>query len=520
MRIGIPKETLADERRVAATPASVKRLIKLGYDVSVERDAGLQGSFADDAYEAVGASVVADAEAVWANAGIVLKVNPPTDAEIGLLDENKTLISYVLPAKNEGLADKVCATGATLIGICCIPRISRAQKMDARSSMANIAGYRGVIEAANHFGSFFTGQITAAGKVPPAKVLVVGAGVAGLSSIGAARGLGAIVRAFDVRPAVKEQVGSLGAEFLEVAVEEDGETAGGYAKEMSQAYKDAQMQLFLDQAAEVDIVITTALVAGSKAPVLWTDEMVKAMKPGSVVVDLAAEQGGNCACTVPGQVVTAHGVTVVGHKNLTSRLPVTASELYAQNLVHVLTEMTPDGAFVVDHDNEVVRGALICEGGQVLWPPPPPPQRPAPPQPAPSPPAAEVTRKPKAASPARPWLLWATLPLGALWVYLMLTAGDASGDGSSAFLQHLTVFVLACFIGWQVVWNVTHALHTPLMSVTNAISGIIIVGGLLQASGSLQGAATLLGLAAVFFATINVSGGFLVTKRMLQMFRK
>ncbi len=515
MRVGIPKETLAGERRVAATPASVKKLIKLGYEVCIETGAGALASFADSAFEQAGASLADD---VWAASDIILKVNPPTDAEVGRLDSSKTLISYVLPSKNTELAGQLGATGATVLGICCIPRISRAQKMDARSSMANIAGYRGVIEAANHFGSFFTGQITAAGKVPPAKVLVVGAGVAGLASIGAARGLGAIVRSFDVRPAVKDQVGSLGAEFLEVEIEEDGETAGGYAKEMSDAYKEAQNQLFLDQAREVDIVITTALVAGSKAPILWNDEMVAAMKPGSVVVDLAAEQGGNCSQTVPGEVVDINGVTIVGHRDLTSRLPVTASQLYAQNLVHLLSDMTKEGEFTVDHEDEVVRGALVCQNGDVLWPPPKPAAPPPQPKPAAAPEADLMVVKEEA--PAKPWLLWSTVPLAALWIYLKLSAGAEAGDASSAFLQHFTVFVLACFIGWQVVWNVTHALHTPLMSVTNAISGIIIVGGLLQASGSIESAATLLGVAAIFFATINISGGFLVTKRMLQMFRK
>ena len=516
MRIGIPKETLDGERRVAATPASVKKLIKLGYDVSVEPSAGDQASFADQTYVDAGAQL---AENIWSTSDIILKVNPPSPAEVAHLDDTKTLISYILPAKNSDLTNQLSATGATVLGICCVPRISRAQKMDARSSMANIAGYRGVIEAANHFGSFFTGQITAAGKVPPAKVLVVGAGVAGLASIGAARGLGAIVRAFDVRPAVKDQVGSLGAEFLEVDIQEDGETAGGYAKEMSDNYKEAQKQLFIDQAREVDIVITTALVAGSKAPVLWNDEMVEAMKPGSVVVDLAAEQGGNCSKTVPGEVVTVDGVTIVGHRDLTSRLPVTASELYSQNLVHLLNDMTNDGQFVVNLDDEVVRGALVCQHGEVTWPPPEPAAPPPQPNPAPvaEPEPAVVETKEQA---SKPWLLWATVPLAALWIYLKLSAGAEAGDASSAFLQHFTVFVLACFVGWQVVWNVTHALHTPLMSVTNAISGIIIVGGLLQASGSMESAATLLGVAAIFFATINISGGFLVTKRMLQMFRK
>jgi NAD(P) transhydrogenase subunit alpha len=370
---------------------------------------------------------------VWAAADIVLKVNPPSDSEVGRLDSTKTLISYVLPAKNTELAAQLSATGATVLGICCIPRISRAQKMDARSSMANIAGYRGVIEAANHFGSFFTGQITAAGKVPPAKVLVVGAGVAGLASIGAARGLGAIVRSFDVRPAVKEQVGSLGAEFLEVEIEEDGETAGGYAKEMSDAYKLAQNQLFLDQAKDVDIVITTALVAGSKAPVLWNDEMVAAMKPGSVVVDLAAEQGGNCSKTVPGEVVDVDGVTIVGHRDLTSRLPVTASQLYAQNLVHLVSDMTEDGVLTVNHDDEVVRGALICQNGDVLWPPPKPAAPPPQPKPAAEPEPVMAMLK-KNDAPSKPWLLWATVPLAAIWIYLKFSAGAEAGDASSVFL--------------------------------------------------------------------------------------
>jgi NAD(P) transhydrogenase subunit alpha len=516
MRIGIPTETLEGERRVAATPNSVKKTIKLGYEVSIQAGAGLEASFSDAAFEAVGASIVGDAASLWAQADIVFKVNPPSESEVAMLDSTKTLISYVLPPKNTALVEALAASGATTLGICCIPRISRAQKMDARSSMANIAGYRGVVEAANHFGSFFTGQMTAAGKIPPAKVLVVGAGVAGLAAIGAAKGLGAIVRAFDVRAAVKEQVGSLGGDFLEVSIEEDGETAGGYAKEMSQAYKDAQMALFMEQAADVDIVITTALVAGSKAPILWNEEMVKAMKPGSVVVDLAAEQGGNCACTEPGEVIVAHGVTIVGHRDLTCRLPVTASELYAQNLVHLLSDMTKEDGFAVDHEDEVVRGALICEKGEVLWPPP----RIEPPPAAKKPEVEPVMLQAKDEGPGRPWLLLATVPLALLWTYLKVTSGADSSGESSEFLQHFTVFILACFVGWQVVWNVSHSLHTPLMAVTNAISGIIIVGGLLQASGALTAPATALSVAAIFFATINISGGFLVTKRMLAMYRK
>ena len=527
MRIGVPKEIKKNEKRVAATPDTVAKLKKMGFEVCIQSGAGAAANYPDEAYEAAGATLEASTEAVWQN-DLVLKVNPPQDLgngsghETELLKENGNLISFLWPAQNTDLVQSIAAKNVTSLGMESVPRISRAQKLDALSSMGNIAGYRAVLEAANIFGSFFTGQITAAGKVPPAKVLVIGAGVAGLSAIAAARGLGAIVRAFDTRPVVKDQVESLGGEFLELEFEEDGTGAGGYAKVMSKEFIEAEMALFREQAKEVDIVITTALIPGKKAPILWTDDMLQLMKPGSVVVDLAAEQGGNCEGTVADQVTVKHHVNLIGYTDLTSRLPTTASQLYAQNLVHLLKDMGGGENYNVDMEDEVVRGALITHQGEVTWPPPKPEAPPAQEtKPAPEPEVKKEEAAPvedKKSGGSMSWLFG--LVLAGAWFGLHFTSVGEQSAATKDFLQHLTVFVLACFVGWQVVWSVTAALHTPLMSVTNAISGIIVVGGLLQASGALTDPATILGIAAIFFATINIAGGFLVTKRMLAMFHK
>jgi NAD(P) transhydrogenase subunit alpha len=540
MKIGIPRESRALERRVAATPDTITKLQKLGYTVSVEAGAGVASNFPDAAYEAVGAEIVDDTRALWEGSDLILKVNAPGPREdlgcheADLLTEGTCLISFLWPAQNEALVARLAKGKVTTFAMDAVPRTSRAQKMDALSSMANIAGYRAVLEAAAHFGSFFTQQITAAGKLPPARVLVIGAGVAGLSAIASARGLGAVVRAFDTRPVVKEQVESLGAEFLELQFEEDGTGQGGYAKVMSEEFIAAEMALFLEQAPEVDIVVTTALIPGKKAPLLWNQEAVEAMKPGSVVVDLAAEQGGNCACTKPGEIVKHAGVTIVGLTDLTSRLPTTASQLYGTNIVHLLSDMGDADSFHIDHDNREVRGALITQAGEVMWPPPKveepagakaPTAAPPAPAAAAAPVSAPVEETPASSGPKvgfSPLTLIVGLGLLGVWLWLKFTTGNdpsALTGETPKFLQHLTVFVLSVFVGWQVIWNVTAALHTPLMSVTNAISGIIIIGGILGASQDME-PSTVLAMVAVFFAMINVAGGFLVTERMLKMFRK
>ena len=533
VKVGIPKETHAGERRVAGTPHTVQQLTQMGFEVLVEAGAGEAASLPDALYAAEGATLV-HSTTLWATADLVLKVRPPTLDEVQGLREGGHLISFFWPAQNPALIEALAARKATVLAMDCIPRISRAQKMDALSSMANIAGYRAVIEAASAFGSFFTGQITAAGKVPPAQVLVIGAGVAGLAAIGAARGLGAVVRAFDTRAAAREQVQSLGARFLEVDFQEDGEGGGGYAKEMSPGFIQAEMDLFAAQATEVDIVITTALIPGRPAPKLWERRAVEAMKPGSVVVDMAAEQGGNCECTVPGEVAVHNGVKILGFTDLPSRLATTASQLYGNNLLHLLRDMGGSAeAYTVDATDEVVRGALVLEAGTLMWPAPK-----VEPAPAPAPAKVEPAKAPEKiaekapakrhghgapaqAPPRRPVAVALGLVLLVLWLFLRFTQADADlGPDTARFLQHLTVFVLACFVGWQVVWSVTAALHTPLMSVTNAISGIIILGGMLQARGDPGHAAAILGVLAVLFATINIAGGFLVTQRMLKMFRR
>jgi NAD(P) transhydrogenase subunit alpha len=546
--VGIPKETFAGERRVAATPDTVAKLLKLGFaKVVVEKNAGAGAGTTDAQFTAAGATVVDD---VWSAADVVAKVRAPTSAEVKKARRGQHVISFVYPAQNAALLDELKAAGVTQIAMEQIPRITRAQKMDALSSMANIAGYRAVIEAANLFPRLFSGQITAAGKMPPAKVLIIGAGVAGLASIGAARGLGAVVRAFDTRAAVREQVQSMGAEFLEVTIQESGEGGGGYAKEMSPAFIEAEMALFRAQAKEVDIVITTALIPGKPAPKLILKDMVDSMRAGSVVVDLAAEQGGNCEYTKPGELfVTPNGVSIVGYTDLPSRMAAQASQLYGQNIVHLLDDMTlvkgGERNFRVDFDDEVVRAATVVKDGEITWPPPkkaaPPPADPAKPTgpatyPVEGKPTSTSGKNGHAASETKAIVPAAAhkpsksgsahAPVGLPGNAALLVVGAVLiGVGVAAppaFLGHLIVFVLACFIGYQVIWNVTPALHTPLMSVTNAISGIILVGGLLHASDGVAKlpASTILGAVAILVATINIAGGFLVTQRMLKMFRR
>lgn len=532
MKVGIVKEVRPGERRVAATPETAGKLVKLGFEVLLEAGAGEPAAFVDGEYEKCGAEVHADPSLVWSQADLILKVQPPENHpqlgkhEADLLREGATLISFIWPAKNKELVEHLAARKVTVLAMDQIPRITRAQKMDALSSMANIAGYRAVIEAASFFGRFFTGQMTAAGKVPPAKVLVIGAGVAGLSAIGAARGLGAIVRAFDTRPAVREQVTSMGAEFLEVELlDEDGAGEGGYAREMSPAFIAAEMALFEKQARECDIIITTALVPGKPAPLLLTEKAVGLMKQGSVIVDLAAEAGGNCALTRPGEVITHNGVTVIGYVDMPSRLAPTASALYGNNLVHLIADMGGAKSWHIDEQDEVVRGALILLEGKMMWPPPrikpPTPtdggKKPAPRASSASIPALKVSKE-KDSAHAAPRMSGRTQATVLLVMGLVLLGLGAIAP--PAFLAHFTVFVLACFVGWQVVWNVTPALHTPLMSVTNAVSGIIVLGGMLKLAGTRDTAVLVIGSAAVLLAAINIAGGFLVTQRMLRMFQR
>ena len=518
--LGIPKEIAAGECRVAATPETVKKLQKLGFEVLIERGAGENANFPDEAYVQAGCRIVEHPAELWRDADILLKVRPPLSHpalnihEADLLEAGKTLIGFLWPAQNQPLLAQLAARKATVLAMDAVPRITRAQKMDALSSMANIAGYRAVIEAAHHFGRFFTGQITAAGKVPPCKVLVIGAGVAGLSALGAAKGLGAEVRAFDTRPVVKEQVQSMGAEFLELEFEEEGSGQGGYAKVMSKAFIEAEMALFAQQAKEVDIIITTALIPGKKAPLLITQEMVESMKEGSVIVDMAAEQGGNCAVTRPGEVYRHHGVTIVGLTDLPSRMAAQSSQLYGVNLYHLLSDMGGSKNFKVNLEDEVVRGALVLHEGEVTWPPP----KSSVPSPQPKPAETTQTREPPTTT-EKSGLSGGALTF--LWPVLAGLALIGVGVGAPpSFLSHFTVFILACFVGWQVIWNVSPALHTPLMSVTNAISGIIIIGGMLQISGEPTSPTAILGAIAILVGAINISGGFLVTQRMLKMFQK
>jgi NAD(P) transhydrogenase subunit alpha len=511
MKIGVPGEIFPGEMRVATTPDVARQLIKLGFEVSVEAGAGASASYSDDAYRAAGCEIVPDAGAIWESSDIVLKVRAPDAAETARIRNGQALISFIWPAQNPELLEALTATGATVMAMDSVPRISRAQKMDALSSMANIGGYRAVVEAAQHFGRFFTGQITAAGKIPPAKVLVIGAGVAGLAAIGAAKSMGAIVRSFDTRPEVKEQVESMDAEFLMLDFDdEDGSGEGGYAKVMSDEFIKAEMALFAEQAKDVDIIITTALIPGKPAPRLITAEMVESMQDGSVIVDLAAEQGGNCELTEPNEVVRRHGVTIIGYTDLPSRLAAQASQLYATNLRHLLTDLTPekDGQIVVDMDDEVIRGATICKDGETTWPPPAPKLSAAPPKAAPAPPPVEAEpEKPSVFGPI------AAMAIGGL---ALLGLGAVAPP---SFMAHFTVFVLACFVGYMVIWNVTPALHTPLMSVTNAISSIIVVGALLQISSANSAIVGIAGFT-VLITAVNIFGGFAVTRRMLEMFRK
>ncbi|WP_226663305.1 Re/Si-specific NAD(P)(+) transhydrogenase subunit alpha [Microbulbifer aggregans] len=514
MIIAIPKETAPGEARVAATPASVKRLQALGFDVVIERGAGEAASFPDAEYEQAGAKLCQDAKECLSGAGIVLKVQAPNDNELDLIPTGATLVAFLKPAQNAELLQKLADRNINALAVESIPRISRAQKMDALSSMANIAGYRAVIEAAHNFGRFFTGQITAAGKIPPAKVLIIGAGVAGLSAIGTAKSMGAVVRAFDTRAEVREQVESMGAEFLTVEIEEEGSGTGGYAKQMSQEFIDAEMALFREQAKEVDIVITTALIPGKPAPKLWLADMVDSMAEGSVVVDLAAEMGGNCDYTVAEERVVKSGVTILGYTNLPSRAATQSSTLYATNLCHLLTDLTPEknGAIDINFEDEAIRGATVVKEGEITWPPPPPKLSAAPQQAKKPEPQIQVEPKPeKKTSPLSLVAFWAVAGL-----LLLLLGKSAPAD----FVAHFTVFVLSIFIGWQVIWNVSHSLHTPLMSVTNAISGIVIIGALLQVGATGSFLVTILAFVAVLVASINIFGGFFVTHRMLKMFRR
>ncbi|MCT8534177.1 Re/Si-specific NAD(P)(+) transhydrogenase subunit alpha [Glaesserella parasuis] len=509
MLIGVPRELLDGETRVAATPKTVEQIKKLGFEVIIEENAGFKASFEDDAFAQAGATI-GNAQAVW-NADIIFKVNAPTDAEIALIKEGATLVSFIWPAQNPELMQKLSAKKINVLAMDAVPRISRAQALDALSSMANIAGYRAVVEAAHEFGSFFTGQITAAGKVPPAKVLVIGAGVAGLAAIGAANSLGAIVRAFDSRPEVKEQVQSMGASFLEIDFKEEGGSGDGYAKVMSEEFNRRALALYAEQAKEVDIIITTALIPGKPAPRLITKEMVATMKPGSVIVDLAAATGGNCELTQAGKVVTTENqVKIIGYTDLPGRLPTQSSQLYGTNLVNLLKLLCKekDGNINIDFEDVVLRGVTVIRDGEVTWPAPPIQVSAQPQQKSAAKPAEKKEEKP--ADPRIKYGLLALAVIAFLWLASVAPA---------AFLSHFTVFVLSCVVGYYVVWNVSHALHTPLMAVTNAISGIIIVGALLQIS---QGSffISVLAFIAILVASINIFGGFKVTQRMLAMFRK
>ena len=522
MIIGIPTESALGEKRVAIAPETIPRIIGLGFGVQIQSGAGEAAGFTDNDYLAGGATVAGSKEALWDTSDIIVKIRAPeqasssqVSAEIALLNDAKTLICLIGPGQNPLLLELLSSAGVTTLAMDAVPRISRAQKLDTLSSMANIAGYRAVIEAANHFGRFFTGQITAAGKIPPAKVLVIGAGVAGLAAIGAASAMGAIVRAFDTRPEVKEQVESMGAEFLMLDFKEDGSGQGGYAKIMSEEFIAAEMQLFSEQAREVDIIITTALIPGKPAPKLIVADTARAMKVGSVIVDLAAEQGGNCELTRPGEAALIDGITVIGYTDFPSRMAAQSSLLYGNNVTHLLMDLCPkkDGQINVDMDDEVIRGMTVVKDAKITWPPPaPPPRLSAVPKAPPTNGAessAHLEGAPKKSTAQ-------TLIALAAVVGLVLGLGVVAPP---SFMGHFTVFVLAIFVGWQVVWNVTPALHTPLMSVTNAISGIIVIGALLQ-MGSDSRIVMFLAALALLVASINVFGGFWVTQRMLRMFRR
>ncbi|MFM9903929.1 MAG: Re/Si-specific NAD(P)(+) transhydrogenase subunit alpha [Pyrinomonadaceae bacterium] len=556
--IGIPKEIHPGEKRVAATPQTILKLKKLGFDVHVESHAGHGINCIDGEFREAGATIIDSTKELWATSDVILKVRPPEEnKELGvheaeLMKEGATLVGFIWPAQNGELLKRLSARKATVFGMDCIPRITRAQKMDTLSAMANIAGYRAIIEAANNFPRFFGGQITAAGRIDPAKVMVIGAGVAGLSAIGAARALGAIVRAFDPRSATKDQVASMGAEFLEVNIEEEGEGKGGYAKVMSDAFLKAEMALFAQQAMQVDIIVTTALIPGKPAPKLITQGMVESMKPGSVIVDLASEQGGNCTLTVPGKLVHHKGVSIIGYTDMPSRMASMSSQLYGSTIVALLTDLSaipkaetrPVGSVSTDSsadgqladttstgakihinlEDEVVRGAIVLHEGKLMWPAPAPPTPAAPPEPGvPTKSTASKMSEPGAIATGSKSGHGHDQGTGASPILLAVVGLIMLGIGAvapSSVLSHFTVFMLACFVGYQVVWNVKPALHTPLMSVTNAISGIILVGGMLQLVGTNLGVTTILGAIAVLIAAINIAGGFLVTNRMLGMFRK
>ncbi|MGE4050215.1 MAG: Re/Si-specific NAD(P)(+) transhydrogenase subunit alpha [Piscinibacter sp.] len=526
MLIGVPLETAAGEKRVATVPEVVEKLIKLGFTVAVQSGAGVAANIDDDAYRAAGAEIVGSAAELWAKSEIVFKVRPPSLDEVALMREGGALIGFVWPAQNPPLMEALAAKKATVLAIDCLPRqLSRAQKMDALTSMAGVSGYRAVIEAANAFGRYFNGQITAAGKIPPAKVFIAGAGVAGLAAIGTAAGLGAIVRANDTRAEVADQVVSLGGEFVKVDYEEEGSGGGGYAKVMSEGFQAAQRAMYAQQAKECDIIITTALIPGKPAPRLITAEMVQTMKPGSVIVDMAAEQGGNCELTEPGQSVVKHGVTIIGYTDLASRLARQSSTLYSTNLLRLTEELckTKDGVVNVNMEDDAIRGLTVIKEGEVTWPAPPL-KLPAPapkPKPAVAAPAAKGHGH-GAGEPMSAKSLAIVFAVGALALFVVGAFAPAS------FLSHFTVFVLACFIGYMVIWNVTPSLHTPLMSVTNAISSIIAIGALIQIAPPLTGGGgdrpngLILGMAvvALVLTAINMFGGFAVTRRMLAMFRK
>ncbi len=526
MRIGVPAETFPGEKRVATVPEVVQKLVKLGFTVSVQSGAGDAANFDDDAYKAVGAQVAPDAAALWSAADIVFKVRAPDAREVGLMHEGQVLIGFIWPAQNPELMQQLAARKVTVLAMDSLPRmLSRAQKMDALTSMAGITGYRAVIEAAHAFGRFLTGQITAAGKVPPAKVFIAGAGVAGLAAIGTAASLGAIVRANDTRAEVADQVVSLGGEFVKVDYQEEGSGGGGYAKVMSEGFQKAQREMYAKQAREVDIIITTALIPGKPAPRLITAEMVRSMKPGSVIVDLAAEQGGNCELTEPGKIVVKHGVTLIGYTDLPSRLARQSSTLYSNNLFRLAEELckTKDGVINVNMDDEALRGLTVIKDGSITWPPPTP-KLPAPPQ--------LVSSEKKISTPAKTHSRGGSAPMSGNRLAIMFGVAAAlfwfiGAYAPAEFLGHFTVFVLACFVGYMVVWNVTPALHTPLMSVTNAISSIIAIGALVQiAPPAMAGVSRpdewirWLAVAGIALTAVNMFGGFAVTQRMLAMFRK
>lgn len=523
MKIGSPKEQYPGEARCALTPDSALQLQKLGHECLIEAGAGVSAGFPDEAFKAAGVTVIDSAEKLFAEADVIAKVRPPEPHELARLSGSKTLISFFYPAQNKELLEEARATGASVIAMDMVPRISRAQKMDALSSMANIAGYRAVIEAGNNFGRFFTGQVTAAGKVPPAKVLIIGAGVAGLAAIGTATSLGAVTYAFDVRPEVAEQIESMGAEFVYLDFSDnhqDGAATGGYAAPSSPEFREKQLARFRELAPQVDIVITTALIPGRDAPKLWLADMVAMMKPGSVIIDLAAERGGNCDLTVADQrIVSDNGVIVIGYTDFPSRMAAQASTLYATNIRHMISDLTPakDGNIVHNMEDDVIRGATIAYAGDITFPPPPPKVH------------AIAAAKPKAKAKEptpeeRRMQELAAFKAQSRNQGILLAAGTGllllvGAVAPASFMSHFVVFVLACFIGFQVIWNVSHSLHTPLMAVTNAISGIVILGALLQV-GSGNWLVVVLAALSVLVATINIVGGFLVTRRMLAMFQK